>query len=49
MKVAGIAGSMSQFEGKKQGFPKGVMQKCGKFQGVMIKLTGNPGGQLQKN
>ena len=28
------------------GFPKGLMQK---FQGVMIKLTGNPGGQLQKN
>ena len=25
------------------------MQKSEKFQGVMIKLTGSPGGQLQKN
>ena len=29
---------------EKQGFPKGLKQKSGKFQGVMIKLTGNPGG-----
>ena len=34
---------------EKRGLPKGLMQKSGKFQGVMIKLTGNPGGQLQKN
>ena len=40
---------MSKFEGK-QGFPKGLMQKPGKFQegGVMIKLTENPGGLTSK-
>ena len=29
------------------GFPGGLMQKIPRR--VMIKLTGNPGGQLQKN
>ena len=28
---------------EKRGFPKGLKQKSGEFQGVMIKLAGNPG------
>ena len=48
MKVAGIPGVCQNLR-EKRGFLKGIMQKSGKFQGVMIKLTGDPGGQLQKN
>ena len=34
----------------KRGFPKGLMQKkVENSRGIMIKLTGNSGGQLQKN
>ena len=39
VKVVGILGGI---------FLEGLMQKSEKFQGVIIKLTGNPGGQLQK-
>ena len=46
MKVVGIPGGMSKFEGKRV-FPKRLMQnKVENSRGVMIKLTGNREGQL---
>ena len=48
VKVVEIPGGMSKFE-EKRGFPKGLMRKSKKSQGVILKLTANPGGRLQKN
>ena len=48
MKVVGILGGMSKFEGKR-GFPKGLMQKSAKIPGGgHDKLTGNLGGSASK-
>ena len=43
----GIPGGMSKFEEKAR-ISEGLMQKGGKFQGVIIKLTGNPGMSTSK-
>ena len=49
MKVAGIPGDMSKFEGKKTRISKGVNAKKRKnFRGFMIKMTRNHGGSTSK-
>ena len=50
VKVAGIPGGKPK-KWEKTWIFRSVSQceKSGKFQGITVNLTGNPGGQLQKN
>ena len=48
VKVVGIPGGISKMM-EKRGFPEVLMQKVENSRGVIIEVSGNPGGQLQHN